>query len=188
MTLKDYVNKYVDNQFSPFDELPFSTTILSIKKGTILTQIGAIENFAYFLNTGIVEMSMITDKNEFIIDFYFDDDFFSSYESLLLEIPSNFQVAALTDIIVERVSRADLNNAYNNSLLANKIGRHATEKLYLKKIKRERNLLAMTTKESYLNLINTNGKLINQIPVFKIAKYLGVEPESLSRIRKGLIS
>ena len=184
MTLSEYIKIFIDPQFSIGEKLPFPVSKHFFKKGTIITQIGEIEKFAYFLNDGIAEMSMIHDDNEVIVDFYFDDDFFSSYESLLLDNVSLVQITALTDISVEKVLKLNLQNSYQTSLLANKIGRHATEKLYLKKIRRERNLLTMTAEQYYLDLINNRGKLINKIPVNKIAKYLAIKPESLSRIRK----
>ena len=42
----------------------------------------------------------------------------------------------------------------------------------------------MTAEQYYLELINNSGKVINKIPINKIAKYLAIKPESLSRIRK----
>ena len=171
MTLREYIIQFIDIQFNGDEKLPFIVSNDLIKKGTVITQIGEIEKYAYFLNEGIAEMSMMNSENETIIDFYFGCDFFSSYESLLLNIPSIVQITALTNISVEKVSKIELQNSYKTSLLANKIGRHATEKLYLKKIKRERNLLIMTAEEYYSELINSNGKIITQIPVNKIGSH-----------------
>jgi len=188
MNLKEYVHTFIDSNFNTNESLPFPVSDKIYPRGTIITQIGDIEKYAYFINFGIAEMSINKDDNDWIIDFYFENDFFSSYESLLLNSPSITQIIALTELSVERVLKTELQNAYAESCLANKIGRYATERLYLKKVKRERNLLLMTAEQNYIQLLHNSNQMINHIPVYKIAKYLGIKAESLSRIRKKSIS
>jgi len=68
------------------------------------------------------------------------------------------------------------------------LGRIETEKLYLKKVQREKALLTKTAEERYLSLLNTHPEIIQQISIRDISKYLGIQPESLSRIRKKIFS
>ena len=188
MTLQEYIQSFIDPDYDSNNPLPFKVTSGFYKKGSTISKINEVENYAYFINNGIAEMSILFEEDEKIIDFYFKGDFFSSYESLLKNTPSRVQLKALTDLSVEKVYKQDLMLAYNTSLLANKIGRHATEKLYLKKFKRETDLLIRTAEQNYLELLNRDNKIISSIPVYKIARYLGIRPESLSRIRKKSIS
>ncbi len=69
-------------------------------------------------------------------------------------------------------------------MLANKLGRIVAEHYYINKTKREKDFLTKSATERYLELVNTRPELVQQIPVHFIAKYLGIKPESLSRIRK----
>jgi hypothetical protein len=78
--------------------------------------------------------------------------------------------------------------AYRSSLIANKIGRVLTEHIYMHKTKCEKDFLTKSAQERYAALIFTRPDILKLVPVNKIAKYLGVHPESLSRIRKSIIS
>ena len=62
------------------------------------------------------------------------------------------------------------------------------EQAYLRKVQREKDFLTKTAEERYNDLLKTHPDYIIQIPVNKIARYLGIHPESLSRIRKKLNS
>ena len=68
------------------------------------------------------------------------------------------------------------------------MGRILTERAYMRKAQREKDLLSKTAEERYADLLSTRGEYVAQIPVNKLAKYLGIHPESLSRIRKKLNS
>ncbi len=188
MILQEYLIDNIDTSFIDASLIPFAIHKKEIKKGEVITPLNAIENKAYFINQGIVEMSIPYLDDEKIIDFYFEGDFFSSYASFLEESLSQVKITALTDVSVEFVVKDDLRKAYQNSLLANKIGRLVTEKLYLKKFRRETNFLVNTAERNYLDLLERDKKIIENISVIKIAKYLGIQPESLSRIRKSIIS
>jgi hypothetical protein len=78
----------------------------------------------------------------------------------------------------------DMTKAYEHSLLANQLGRIVTEQYYIRKTNREKDFLTKTATERYEELITNRPELIHDIPVNMIAKYLGIKPESLSRIRK----
>ena len=68
--------------------------------------------------------------------------------------------------------------------MGNKIGRHASEDLYLKKAKRELSLLNDTAEQRYLNLFTEQPHMLKHIPLKYIASYIGITPQALSRIRK----
>lgn len=77
-----------------------------------------------------------------------------------------------------------MQEAYKTSMLANKLGRIVAEQYYIHKTNREKDFLTKTATERYQALVNYRPELVKQIPVHQIAKYLGIEAESLSRIRK----
>lgn len=60
------------------------------------------------------------------------------------------------------------------------------EYYYILKTNREKDFLTKSATERYNELVNIRPELIQYIPVHQIAKYLGIEPESLSRIRKAI--
>ena len=71
-----------------------------------------------------------------------------------------------------------------NTGIGNQIGRLACEELFLKKSKRELSLLNDTATKRYLNLMEEQPLLFQQVPLKYIASYIGITPQALSRIRK----
>ena len=174
-----------DLDFKAEDALPFAVTPLFFKKNAIITAYNQVENKAYFLKDGIVKISIIRDDGEErILEFFFPGTFFSAYTSFLTREASNVEIIAITDCETEMIRYEDMKQAYKISILANKIGRIAAEYYYIQKTQREKDFLTKSATDRYLELVQTRPELVQQIPVHAIAKYLGIKPESLSRIRK----
>lgn len=186
MTFKQFYNSKLGTTISSDGDLPYAVMPVQFSKGTVITDYGQIERAVYFLNSGIVEMSIKSYVSEKMIDFFFEHEMFTSLTSFLLQQPSDVQMTALVDCEAEMILREDLLLAYNTSLNANRLGRIVIEQAYMNKAKREKDLLTKTAEERYAEMFRTHSNYISKIPVNKIAKYLGIHPESLSRIRKKL--
>jgi hypothetical protein len=129
---------------------------------------------------------MLHDGEEKIIDFFFENNFVCAYTSFLKQEPSDVRVTALIECQTEVILYSDLQKAYDRSLIANKIGRMMTEQIYVVKTRREKDFLTKSAEERSTDLIDSRPDILKLIPVHKIAKYLGLHPES--RIRKSFIS
>ena len=181
LSIRHFIAKHIDKKFNPNDSLPFATSVKQIPKRTHLTKFDQVERCAYFLREGIVKIGMIRDGEDRIVEFFFPGSFFSSYTSFLTQLPSDVEVECLTDCEVELIRYDDLQLAYKDSLLANRM---VTEQYYIQKTEREKGFLTQSAPERYRELIMRRPELVQQIPVKMIAQYLGIQPESLSRIRK----
>lgn len=188
MTFREFYNSVLNTSYSSNSELDFPIQKLVFKKGEVITQYGQIEIALYYMNHGIVEMTIKSYVSEKIIDFFFENEMVCGFTSFLTQLPTDVQIKALTDCEVEVIKHEDLMKAYKHSLGANKFGRIATEQGYIRKSNREKDLLTKTAEERYVELFQAKSQYISYIPVNKIAKYLGIHPESLSRIRKNLNS
>ena len=185
MSIKHFIQSQINSNFKLEDELPFPTRIKHFAKNDIITKYHQIEHHAYYLLNGIVKISMIrNEEDERILEFFFPNSFFSSYTSFLTQEPSNVEIQALSDCEVEVIKQSDMQEAYKTSMLANELGRIVAEKYYIHKTNRENDSLTISATERYQALVNYRPELVQQIPVHQIAKYLGIEAESLSRIRK----
>lgn len=184
MNILEFINANVSPDFKDYSELPFKVARKTFKKGEIITRYGQIERGAYYLLSGLIELTIRKDSEEKIVEFFLPHSFFCSYTSFLLQQPSDVQVSALIDSEVEVIEYADLQKAYHTSLMANQLGRIATESIFIISTNREKDFLTKSAQERYDDLIIKRPDLIRQMPVNKIAKYLGIHPESLSRLRK----
>jgi len=158
---------------------------LYVKK-EILMQAGKIENFISFIQTGKTRLYIPGEEEdkEITFGFSFSGEFISAYDSFLSRTPSQYQIEALSDTRIWRISYEDLQEIYQNTFDGNFIGRIIAEKLLLIKSKRELSLLYETAEERYLNLFKERPNLFKEIPLKYIASYIGVTPQALSRIRK----
>jgi len=184
MTILEFININLKTNFKDNNELPFKVTEKTFKKGDIITSYGQIERNAYFLIRGLIEITVLKDTEEKIVEFFLPGCFFGSYTSFLSQKPSDVQVSVLSDCDVEVIDYVELQNAYKTSLIANQLGRLATESIFIINTNREKDLLTKSAQERYDQLLSERPDLIRLVPVNKIAKYLGIHPESLSRIRK----
>jgi len=184
MQFREFFSSVLGLQLFPAEDFPLPIETVHIKKGEIITQYGQTENAVYFINKGIVELTIKSYMTEKVIDFFFENEMVSAFTSFLNQLPSDVQICALVDCELELILHEDLMKAYQTSIEVNKFGRILTEQGYIRKSNREKDLLTKTAEERYAEMFETKSEYINNIPVNKIAKYLGIHPESLSRIRK----
>lgn len=188
MVFREFYNKILEYPVGFYKDIPFPIEIVNFEKGDIITQYNQVENYIYFINEGIVEIDIKSYMTEKVIDFFFKDEFVCGMTSFLKQQPADVKVTALTDCYMERIGFDDLQKAYKKSFDANKFGRICTEHGYIRKSSREKDFLTKTAEERYKEMFKVRSHCISQIPVNKIAKYLGIHPESLSRIRKKINS
>jgi CRP-like cAMP-binding protein len=181
--IKQHISGYQDGEFV----LPFEVEQKSLNTNSVVTPYRQIENKIFFLSEGIVQITTLRGEEERILEFVFPGNFFSSYTSFLLQQPSDVQVTTLTKCKVSIVERENLLHANQVSLIANQLSLYITQQLFLSRARREKDFLTLTAEERYRMLFEKAPDIIKHIPGNKIAKYLGIQPESLSRIRREII-
>jgi CRP-like cAMP-binding protein len=164
----------------------FSTKLEKIKlqKKSILLDIGEIEHNIYYISKGVIRQYIPKEDNDLTFGFLFKNEFVNAYDSFLTQTPSLYKVETLTETILWKIKRDDLEAVYKNTDIGNIIGRKMAENMFLIKSKRELSFLNKTAVQRYLDLFKDRPELIKLIPLKYIASYIGVTPQALSRIRK----
>jgi CRP-like cAMP-binding protein len=157
---------------------------LEFPKNHTLLKIGQTEDYLSFVETGVIRYYIPKAINDITLAFVFADSFASAYDSFLTRKPSVYQADTLTKTKLWRLNYSDLQIIYSSTEIGNKLGRFASEDLFLKKFKRELSLLNETAEQRYQNLFTEQSQLIKEIPLKHIASYIGITPQALSRIRK----
>lgn len=161
--------------------------ILVIKecsKGTTLTAFGQQEKYIYYLYEGATRNYFLKDDKEFTVDFHFAGDFVTAFYSLITQQPSPVTIELLENSVVAAIPYQKLEEFYKRSFAGAAIGRKMAEMQYALRLKKEMDLLSLTAEERYARLMEKNPLLVGNISVKHLAGYLGIQPESLSRIRK----
>lgn len=153
-------------------------------RNALLLKAGQVENYLSYVESGIIRLYIPKPENDITLGFVFPGNFVSAYDSFLTRAPCRYQVQALTEARLWRISFEDLQQVYAHTRKGNEIGRKSAESLFLIKSRRELSLLNKTAEERYLDLFSQRPELIRHIPLKHIASYIGVTPQALSRIRR----
>ncbi len=182
------IRKFLEN-ISPMSDSDwqfFSSNLqkVNLKKRATLLKAGEVENHISYISKGIVRYYIPGEEQDLTFGFLFENQFVTAYDSFLTQLPSHYQIEALTDVTLWKISKKDLQEVYDKTSTGNIIGRKMAENMFLIKSSRELSLLSKTAEERYLDLFTQRPQLIKQIPLKYIASYIGVTPQALSRIRK----
>jgi len=156
---------------------------VNFRKNDFLCPIGQVEQYIYFIHTGLARVYFQKESEELTLNFHFENEFVTSFSSFITQTPSRVAVQALDKVHASRIHYRAINALYNQSHNGERIGRLIAESLYLAKTNREIDLLSLSAEEQYQNLLQKNPKFISHLSVKHLASYLGIQPESLSRIR-----
>lgn len=184
--IKEYVLRFV--AFSE-EDLEFLRGMLykrEVPKGKFLLEAGQVCRHVAFINQGHFRIFSIVGDEDITYNFAFDGNFFGDYASFVTQQPSSEAHQALEDAEVLMLEYNTLQEGYKARPILERFGRLIAEFIIVGMAQRNRSLLFLTPEERYLDLMKVRPKVISNIPQHYIAGYLGIQPESLSRIRKRL--
>ena len=158
--------------------------IKKYKKKEFLLQDGQICNKVSFINSGCMRLFYNVDGVENTIQFFFANSWYTDYTSFLTGQPTIENMQALEACEVVQFRKADLYKLYDIYPVFDRVGRVMAENAFLSLSKLNKMLTNEEPEQRYLNLLQQRPELVERIPQHYIASYLGIKPESLSRIRK----
>jgi CRP/FNR family transcriptional regulator, anaerobic regulatory protein len=158
--------------------------VKQFKKKEFLLQEGKVCNKISFINSGCMRVFYSVDGLENTIQFFFSDSWYTDYTSFLTGQPSVENMQALEDCEVVQFSKANIYKLYDSYPVFDRVGRVMAENAFRSISLLNKMLTNEEPEERYLNLLKQRSELVEKIPQHYIASYLGVQPQSLSRIRK----
>ena len=156
------------------------------KKGEHLLSAGEICLYIIFIESGLVRYYTNNDGTEQTHYFNKEGEFVCDYISFLPQLPSNVSIQALEDTVVYRISAEGIQQFYRLVANGERFGRIALEKVFVNVINQVVSLYTDTPDNRYLKFLSDYPELVQRIPQYYIAAYVGVKAPSLSRIRKRL--
>jgi CRP-like cAMP-binding protein len=158
-----------------------------LRKGEYLSRAGEVCHYVSFINRGSLRVFMHVNDQEVSKHFFFEHEYASDYTSFLTRTPGLLNIKALDDVELMELNYEKVQMLYESFPVWQKYGRLIAEKLYIQVASRTQELLLRTPEEMYIRLIEQQSPIISRIPQHYIASYLGIKPESLSRIRKRIM-
>ncbi|GET23318.1 cyclic nucleotide-binding protein [Prolixibacter denitrificans] len=180
-----YLNNWVDitEQEEAIILSAFEPT--SIKKKKDLLVPGEVCRYVYFVTKGGLRSYFVDSKGvEHIYQIRLDNSWISDLESFFSQRPSKYYIEAMEDTQMLRISHERLEQLYHEVPKLERYFRILFQKAYINALERLNATMWESAVERYNDMLKEHSDIFQRVPLTYIASYLGITPESLSRIRK----
>ena len=182
----DSVIKLEDKEWSSLIDI---IEVMSIRKNEFFLSKNQICDSIAYLNKGtLIYYQTLDNGNDITTDFAFEGDWVTNNHSRLNNIPSHLNIKAIENSDLLVVKQKDLLDLYDRIPKLEKLGRLLMEHAYVKLVQLSIDLQTLSATDRYLKLLGDYPEIINKVPLYHIANYLGIAPKSLSRIRNTIFN
>lgn len=184
--MKNFMAECVPFSKGEWDRVQPLHEVKILEKNELLLRQGEICTTLAFVVSGALCQFRTEDVDPYAYDFSFEADYAVDFASFAGQKPSTIGIRALRTSVLVCISKKNLDAAYKVSPAFQEFGRLMGERALVYDDDRVKSLLYDTPEERYLNLMERDPGLLQEIPLYSIASYLGIRPESLSRVRANL--
>jgi CRP-like cAMP-binding protein len=170
-----------DEEWKAFTDILFEK---KLKKKTLLLEDGQTCTMIGFVNSGVIREYVFDKGKESTVDFVTEGHFVVDFQSFLTGKPSRQYLEALTDVDLLMFKKDNMNALYDKYKIWERFGRLIIELVFCSVEQKRKKIIATTHEEQYHNFASAYPDVVQQVPQYYIASYLGLTPEHLSRIRK----
>ncbi len=180
--LKSIFDPFIDLNIQVWENFEKLGEVQTFPKETVLKEANTTEKYFNLIIEGSGG-NLLWHKNNFVcIDLWFEHDFLTDYMSFTFQKPTPIEVRLFEDTTLFRIPYHRFQETFKKGNYGETITRLALEASFNSKQQQQIDLLTKTAKERYLELLK-NKKGVDRTPLKYLASYLGITPQSLSRIR-----
>lgn len=185
-SLENFLSEHITLSKAEMDVIHDLNLISAIKKGTVLLKEGQQATKCYLVLKGCIRSYFMVDGEEKTTDFFTEGQPIVPV-SYIQKKTSAYFLAAVEDCIISS------GNEQTNEIVREKIPqmeeliRKFNEQLLAESQVKFENYFVLSLRERYLKLQEARPELCQRVPQYLLASYLGIKPQSLSRIRRKMI-
>ncbi|MBX2894436.1 MAG: Crp/Fnr family transcriptional regulator [Cyclobacteriaceae bacterium] len=184
--LFDFISKYVSLTDDEKHALLSLQLFHSVKKGTVLLKAGQKSQESYFVLKGCIRVYYMIDGEEKTTAFYTELDALTPHR-VPENAPSDYFISCVEDSML-LISTSDMEMEINSKFPKFEIMcRMLSEELLAKQQIDFDEFKTSSPEQRYLNLLQKRPDLIQRVPQHQLASYLGIKPQSLSRLRARIL-
>lgn len=178
------------NDYIPFSEKEMNLIfpLFSYKKyskGDFLSKKGKVSSETFFILSGYTRTYYEDVKGqEHVLSFGIKNWWAGDFASFIKQEPANYSVQCLKNTEVLSINRVALNQAFEKTPNFERFYRKLVERAYISLQERIVSNLSLTAKERYLCFSKRFPEIVERVPQYMIASYLGITKEFLSKIKK----
>ncbi|MDL5049626.1 cyclic nucleotide-binding domain-containing protein [Oscillatoria amoena NRMC-F 0135] len=181
-----FISKYISLTDDEKNAILSSDIFRTVKKGTILLEEGELSNQSYFVLKGCIRTYYIIDGEEKTTAFYTEMEALTPH-CVISKTPSQYYVSCLEDTILT-VSNTDMEAEINSKFPRfETICRKLSEELLANQRIDFDEFKTSPPEQRYLNLLQKRPDLVKRVPQHQLASFLGIKPQSLSRLRARIL-
>ena len=185
-SLFNFINSKVSLKEEEIKLIKKNFVSLELEADTVLLKQGQIANHIYFLNTGVVKGYENIDGKNVIQQLIPEEIFFTSLESFFSRKPSIEFLQTITACKIAAINKQDLDILVEKIPCFSLLIQEVTNLHLSFKMQRVKVFQTLSAKQRYEKFMVQYPKLALEVSVDNVASYLGMEPQSLSRIRRQL--
>lgn len=184
--LFDFLSKYIPLTEEEKNTILSLDIFRTVKKGTVLLKEGQKSKDSYFVLKGCIRTHYVLDGEEKTTAFYSESDVLTP-PCVINKMPSEYYVSCIEDTILT-VSNSDMEAEINTKFPKfEALCRMLSEELLAKQRIDFDAFKTSSPEQRYLNLVQSRPDLVQRVPQHQLASYLGIKPQSLSRLRARII-
>lgn len=155
----------------------------SFEKKKIVVEEGEIENYLNLVISGLVRKYVRKGKNEVTLQLATEGHIIHSEISFLRQVPSPVVVETIEPATLVSLSYQNYEQALAHLPGVDHMARMLLTAMYIKKDERQYKQMQLTTRERFLEYINTHSHMLQRVPQKYLASYLNIKPETFSRLK-----
>jgi CRP/FNR family transcriptional regulator, anaerobic regulatory protein len=187
----DNLAELFKNSFDPYFNAPIevwetfakSGDVIETKKNEVIKAHGKKEKFFYFILRGAGGVMLFNNNNYLCIDLCYAGDFFGDYFSFITDEVTELEVICFEPSTLFRIDKQRFEEL-GRTEYGSVITQIATQSLYIHKQTQQLDLLSKSAEQRYLEILEQQPHIHAKTPNKFIASYLGITPESFSRLQK----
>jgi CRP-like cAMP-binding protein len=161
---------------------------VSYSKGKILENENKVAQYLYFINLGFIRVFYNQNGDQITTHINCPSGFITSFNSFVTGTPAVDNIECVTACEVLRITKKNFDVLCHKSQKWADFARIIYEKSLVYNEQRTNEIIGLSAEQRYLKILKENPAMIQNVPLQYIASFIGIKPESLSRIRKQIIS
>lgn len=155
-----------------------------VKAGDYLLKMGEVCNKTWLIEKGIIQFNIVEDGEYRTFVFRGEGEFTSDMDSFINKSVSQKNIIALEECVLHSITYEQMQTLFATVSQGERFGRLLAERAFVSVVNHFISFYTKTPEERYLSIINSKLNLLQRVPQYLIASYLGIKPQSLSRIRR----
>ncbi|MEO1514068.1 MAG: Crp/Fnr family transcriptional regulator [Bacteroidota bacterium] len=184
--MQEFLSKYINFSEKEYDSFMSMAAVKKYGKNEYLLNADRPVQKLFFVKSGLMRGYRIQEGIDVTHHFYVENWLATDYESYLTGNCGELYIQALVDTTVYEFDKTNLYAFFGSHEKFEKLRFIQAEDAYLQMVRRLKSFQCMELKERYLELVNKNPEIFDLVPQRQIASYLGVTPQSLSRVKSEL--